>query len=359
MHLAGPLAALTLLAGPPPMQEVDLRKVANDFGANAQLYLTKRGIELTIERQATLVLPLRGAQEVELEYEAAGPALLTYGHYDGDRTVKANAQGWRYRRLASGRGSLHLDLRLAPGFHGGTRPLLVLHGSGRFALTGLRHRPLPAGAEAVASGRDRALLWAPFPIDHSTINTLLPPMWKASPPVPAYALLGLAFLAVTAAVLAGLRVLRGAWRPRRALAVGALLAVGAGNALFLGKLLPALTLSVEPDPEARIRENYAFDPQAGALAALARATLRPDERVGVMTWSAEWFAPELLCFHLAPRPCVFARAGEQEHAGLSGVDRLRPDELDAIVWYESDDPLPPGFARVAELGPRAYVARRR
>lgn len=353
------LAALALLAGPPPaMREVDLPAIASGFLATAELYRTAQGIEVFADGRTVLVLPLPGTQELELDYQAAGPTLLTFGNHDGVTEINPTARPWRYRRLVNGRGTLRLDLRQAGGFTVSTRPYLVLQGTGRFTLARLRARPLPADREAVLEGFDRALLWAPNAIDHTTINLLETPMWSASRGIHLYAVLGVAFLALTAAVLLGLRALRGRWRPRLALAAGALAAVAAGDGVFLAKVLPALDLSVELDPEARIRENYAFDPQAGALAALARATLRPDERVGVACPSYNWYARELFCFNLAPRRCVFADPGQPVHAGLSGVDRLRPDELDAIVSFQSDEPLPPGFVRVAQVGPRAFVARR-
>jgi hypothetical protein len=74
-----------------------------------------------------------------------------------------------------------------------------------------------------------------------------------------------------------------------------------------------------------------------------------------------WFAPQTLCFNLAPRPCAIVPAGvrEPEHAGISSVGRLRDDELDAIVAYRPGVPVPEGFTPVAALGQSLYVARRR
>ena len=51
--------------------------------------------------------------------------------------------------------------------------------------------------------------------------------------------------------------------------------------------------------------------------------------------------------------------GAAEYVAPSQVDRLRPDEVDAVVSIDNDEPLPPGFARVAEVSRDAYVARRR
>ena len=101
-------------------------------------------------------------------------------------------------------------------------------------------------------------------------------------------------------------------------------------------------------------------PDVGALAALARATLRPGERVGAVGVPKGWFAPQTLCFNLAPRPCAILSSGVSEgaHAGISGVGRLRDDELDALVLYRAG-PVPDGFTPIAALGQSAVVARRR
>jgi hypothetical protein len=337
---------------------VDLVATAAEMQSTTPLYRKRKGVELLVDQRAIVILPLAGSQELELEYEAAGPYLLTFGNFDGVDPIDPTSRPWRYRRLAPGRGTLKVDLREASGFTTKTRPYLAIHGNGRFELARLRVRPLPTTREEVLAGFDRAQLWAPNAMDYTVVNALETPMWSAVRGTPLYLVLGVAFLALVAAVAAGWRLLRKAWHVQAALAAGALLAAGAGDVVSMAKLLPALELAPKPDPERRIRENYAFNPEAGALAALARASLRPGDRVGIVCLDYLWHARELLCFNLAPRRCVYMDPGQAEHAGLSGVDRLLPGEIDAVVSYQSDEPPPPGFTRTAQLGPRAWVARR-
>ena len=73
----------------------------------------------------------------------------------------------------------------------------------------------------------------------------------------------------------------------------------------------------------------------------------------------DWFAPQTLCFYLAPRRCAVVKPGEPEYLGISGVERLRPDELDVIVAFRAADPLPEGFVPIARMSPHVLVARRR
>ena len=156
------------------------------------------------------------------------------------------------------------------------------------------------------------------------------------------------------------------WRRRgrpgvaRGLAAGVLVAAGLWNAHALVRLLPAFHLRPTFDVEERIRDHYDVAPDVGALAALARATIRPGEKVGALSLPKGWFAPQTLCFNLFPRPCVILSDGAAgpEHAGIMGVGRLRESEVDAVLGYRAPA-LPPGFAPVTGVGPTAVIARRR
>ena len=160
-------------------------------------------------------------------------------------------------------------------------------------------------------------------------------------------------------VLAGIGVARRKWHPGVALAFAAFVAVAASNAYFLLRLLPAANLSLPETSDVRIRDNYYFAPEFGALAALARTSLRYDEVVGVIGAPDDWFAPQTMCLNLVPRPCVIVIPKETVYTGISGVGRQSLENLDAIVSYYAHDPLPPGFVPFAAVSHRAFIARRR
>jgi hypothetical protein len=343
-------------AGAADLVPVSLETLGGRLEANAPTALTQRGLEIRVDGYALVVLPF-AAQELELDAEADAPILLSWTSRSAGG-LRPYGPPWRYATVPRTPAPLRLDLRIAQGWTPSAQPALLLKGTGTVVVHAMRARPAPREPAEARAALDRALLWAPESVGHTTINLLTPSYWSATRRVWLADVVAGAALSVFLAALAASRLRRGRLRPGPALAVAGLAALALWDAHFLVRFLPMANLRVEPDREARIRENYYFDPEFGALAALARETLGPGERVGTMGGPKDWFAPQTLCFDLAPRPCAIVRPGEAVHAGISRVGSLRPDEIDAIVSFHGG-PLPDGFETVAAVTPRAVVARRR
>jgi hypothetical protein len=237
-------------------------------------------------------------------------------------------------------------------------PVLVLEGAGHLTIAALRVRMAPQDLAGLAGALDRATRWAPESVGQTTINHLSPVKWSASRGLYLEDVVGLAAAALFAGMLAGAWALRRRPRPARALAASGLAAVALANAHFMFRAAPAANLSFEPDPEVRIARNYYFAPDVGTVSALARAALPVSDRVLVLGAPVDWFAPQTICFILAPRRCAFGAPGPGPWTGISGVGSLRLDEADAIVSFRAGAPLPPGFARVASIGENVFLARR-
>jgi len=365
--LARGLALLALalsLPGAParaaPMEELPVSVLARAAKANVPLVLSSRGLELEVERQTSLVLPLKGAQELGIDYQSSGIVLLTYITVDPAARSLPDHRGppYRYKRVAPGRGHLDLDLLETARWTRNGFPYLLLEGAGKFTITGLRYRPSGPDDASVRAAVDRAVFLSPVSIGFTTINLLYVPWWRITERTFLYNRLGWAFAVLVGLAVAGFLGLRRRLELLRSIALAALAVTALSDAVFLSKFLPATRPLLRLDPEERIRENYYYAPKLGALAALARATLRPGDRVGVRGLGADWFAPEVLCFDLAPRRCVTLAPGEREYLSPSRIDRLRLEDLDAIVSIDSDEPIPPGFVRVAGVSANAFIARR-
>lgn len=358
------IALVALLAGARAAAAADalvpvrLESLRGRLETTASHAFTANGLEISVDGNTSLGLPFP-AQVLELDVQASGPVMLTWAARTQGRPFKPFGPPWRHLTLPRDRQVVRLDLRIADGWSPAAQPVFGLTGAGLVVVRSIRMLPLERDPAEAAALFDRAQLWAPESLGHTTINLLTPSFWSATRGIWLTDVVALAGLAAFGAAV-GLSW----WRRRRlwlarGLAVGCLAAAALWDAHALVRLLPVLHLRPTPDVEARIRENYDVSPDVGALAALARATLRPDERVGALGVEKGWFAPQTLCFNLAPRPCVILTAGsaEREHRGISGVGVLRDDQLDAIVAYRAG-PLPAGFVPVAALGPSAVVARR-
>jgi hypothetical protein len=351
---------LLLAAAPlPGAREIPLRVLAPQIGATSPIRIEADGLRLDVDGRTGVFLPLAGAEVIEIDYRAAGPLLLTWLSATGTTTPMPRTPPWHHEALRQGPGRLALDMRATPAWSPDRVPFLLLEGSGSLVVTGMRVRPVPAGPAERRRSVDSAQLWGPLRIGHTTINWIDPPMWSLTDGVTLGERLGAAFVAAALAGALLVLALRRRWRPAAPIAVVAVACALAADAVFAVRAWPALNLAPPSDAGARLRRNLSFSPETGALAALARETLGPSERVGVQVAPEAWFAWETVCFHLAPRPCVRVDPAATVHEGLSGVHRLTAADLDAVVYSHAPTPLLPGFAPVARVGANAFVARRR
>jgi hypothetical protein len=321
--------------------------------SNVPLVRAPSGFEIDVDGRAFLLLPFPGAVEIELDCVSDGILNVYRASESG-----MGQPPFRYRVVPGGTARLRFDLLESVKWTYGARPVLLFDGSTRLSIIGIRVRPPPSDPELLKTAIDRAAFWAPESIGHTTINFLTPTFWSVTDGIFLPDVLAGSAAVIFVVALAGMRIARGRWNPGIALSIAALAAVAAQNAHFLVRIVPAAKLSFPADPEIRIRDNYYFATEMGALASLARSTIRHDEKVGVIGAPGDWFAPQTMCFNLAPRRCGIVKPGETSYAGVSGTGRLRLDELDAIVCIGGRDPLPPGFAPVASVGRRAFIARR-
>ena len=357
------LLAVALVSGGPAraaeLTPISLESLSGRLETSAPHTLGSRGLEIVVDGNQGVGLPLQ-AQLLELDVEATGPILLTWASQTPGRQPRPFGPPWRHLTVPRTRSTVSLDLRITDGWIPSAQPILILTGAGTVTVHGLRvQAPERDPAEAVAA-YDRALLWAPESIGHTTINLLTPSYWSATRRLPlSDVVAGIAAVAFAVAVAIS-------WRRRRRPGLargepaGALVAAGLWNVHTLARFLPAFHLRPTFDVEERIRDHYDFAPDVGALAALARATIRPEEKVGALSIPKGWFAPQTLCFNLFPRRCVILSDGAAgtEHAGIMGVGTLRESELDAVIDYRAPA-LPPAFAPVAGFGTTAVIARRR
>ena len=353
-------ATMLLAVAPlPGAREFQVRELASQIGATSPVRVTPEGMSVEVDGWVALFLPLAGAEILQIDYRSSGHVMLTWSSGSGDSAPPPQSPPWHRQTLAPGEGRVTLDLRTTPLWSVNRIPVLFLKGTGTVLVTGLRARPAAQDPAERTRSLDEALRWAPIRVGHTTINWIDSPVWSASRNLLWQDVLGVAFvlLAVVGALL--WRAARRGWRPGPAIALAAVAAALAGDLVFAVRAAPALSLLPALDPEARLRRWTAFDPELGPLAALARGAIGPKERVGVLTAPPDWFAWETLCFHLSPRPCVRVIPGAPELSGLQGVDRLLPDQVDALIFFHGESPLPAGFTPVAVLDRNAFVARRR
>jgi hypothetical protein len=355
-----PWAALLLAVAPlPGAREVPPLAIASQVGATSPMQVTAEGLAFDVDGWVAVFLPLAGAEAIQIDYRAAGNLLLTWGSADGTTTPSPHFPPWHHEPLPPGTGRRTLELRTTNGWATDRVPYLYVEGTGTFVLTGLRARPAPEDPAAATRSRDDALRWAPIRVAHTTINLIEPQVWLASRDLLATDILAGIFLAGALGGTLSFWAWKRRWRPGPFVAGAAVATLLLGNVAFAIRIWPALALRPQPDAGARLRENLHFNPELGALAALAREQIRPGERVGVITHKADWFAWESLCFHLAPRPCARMMPGSARIEGLQGLNPMRIEDLDVVVSFHGGAALPPGFRPVAALNRNAFLARRR
>ncbi len=356
------LAALVLavLARPalaaPALQPVPLDRLRDRLDPSVRSTLTPEGLAFEVSGPTRVQLPFV-AEELELVVEADAPILLIWAVQVGAEPTPWG-RPWRYQTLPRRSTAIRFDLKTVAGWTPSAHPALGFDGEGRVLVRSIRALAPRGDVSQAREAYDRARFWAPESVGPVLINSVTPMSWCETCGTWLADVVALVALVTFGAVLAGLRLRRARWRPGTALAAAALVALALWNGYTLVRFAPMANVRPTPDAEERIRTNYYYLQEFGALAALARATIGPQERVGAISSPRGWFAPQTLCFDLAPRRCVIVRQGEQVHTGIADVGKLRTSDLDVIVSYRASE-LPPGFVPVATVGPRAFVARRR
>ncbi|MGA8891836.1 MAG: hypothetical protein WB493_09725 [Anaeromyxobacteraceae bacterium] len=354
-----PWAALLLAVAPlPGAREIPVHEISPHVASSAPLRYSPEGFGVDVDEWVALFLPFQGAEEVELDYRATGHLMLSWGSGKGSSAPSPHGSPWHRTPISPGVGRVTLDLRTTNLWRPERIPFLFLEGTGAFEVTGVRARMASGDPREGLAPLSFARLFAPIRIDHLTINTIdRRPDDAAGATLPL--LLGLGFVLLVLLGVVALRARTRSWRLASPIAVAAVATTLAGNLVFAVQAAPAIVVAPAFDPTRRLAAWKDFSPELGPLAALARDQVRPGERVGVLAKRSDWFAWETLCFHLAPRACVQFVPGRAEHTGLQGVGVLRPDQVDVLLVFHPDVPLPAGWTPVAALNSNAYLARRR
>jgi hypothetical protein len=357
-------AAVALLAAAAPalaranrgLETIPLEQLAARLDPSSRATLGPDGLRFDVDGPSRTILPF-AAEELEMELQADGPILLIWAVQVGTQPTPWG-RPWRYRTAPTAPTRVRVDLKTVAGWTPAARPAIGFDGSGHVLFRAIRARRPPADLDEARRAYDRARFWAPESPGPVLINAVSPVLWNESRGTWFADVVALAAAACAAGVLAAARWRTGRWSPPLALGAGAAVALLLWNGHFLFRFLPMANLRPTLDPEERIRANYYYLPEFAGLAALARATIGPGERVGVAGSPRGWFAPQTMCFNLAPRRCVILRPGEDVHHGVSGVGTLRTADVDVVVSYRGTE-LPAGFERVSGVGLRAFIARRR
>lgn len=349
---ASSLAAVAWVVSAPPVLDLPPGALV-PAAASVPVRASPRGLSFEVPGFAAVVLPFRGVHRAELELEVEGAVVVSWGP-----ETSRGSKPWRYQRLETGPARLELRPMQFAKWTPWARPVLRFEGTGRVVLGRARIALVPEDPAEVRALHDAEVFLAPETVDHATINVLVPPFWSVNRNVFLQEVLAVVFLAVALAALLLLRWRAGRWRPGTSLAIAASAAVALQGAHFAVRMLPALHLSFDPDPEERIAKGYPFMAEFGELARLARARIGTGETVGALARPDDWFSGQTLCFNLAPRRCVVISAGRAAHRGISGVGEASLAEIDVIVAHDADSPLPPGFVAAEAVSPRSFIARR-
>jgi hypothetical protein len=342
-----------------PLQESDPASFIPALKGVARVGPVPGGVIVDVDKSATLVIPFPGATQLTFDIAADGIFLLTW--FTTNQQLRARVFGppWRYLSLAPGQPrTLDLNLLATQDWFPAALPGIRLQGTGNVRITRVRWRSLVGSAVEAAKIHEASLRFAPDAVGQTTINGLLRPAWSQAGLTFVPEVLGFAGVLLIAIGWAAARIRRKGWSASSAAAV-AIVAVAMTYDLYaLMRLVPAMHLRVELDPERRIRDNYYFSPEIGALASLARAQLGRSDKVGVQGDVMDWFGPQTLCFNLAPRPCVVLEANRLAGVGISSVRRLGVEALDAVLMYNAPDKLVNGFTPSAQVNRNVYLARR-
>lgn len=341
-------------AAPADPSEFNIPPVKGLYVTSAGLSINDEKVVLDIDKNAYLLLKIPHLSQLNIKYSTDSTFLLRYTTIvEPVYVIKPHMLF--SMKIGKGDGELHINLKDTINWEYDSYPYLIIEGTGKLVLERVNGLVV-SDRTSIKKEKDRAFFWRPEQVRPMTMNSLTPVYWSYTsgylwPDVLAI------FFCVVAIPVTLILYLKGR-DFKKAFITLSIITVIVFNVHFLIRFLPIVNVGFYlPNPE-KIRKYY-FREDFGNLAAKARETVNASDKVAFIGAERDWFSKEALCFNIAPTPCVYYKPGSQKLTGLMDVYGIEKSDINVVVSYNPDYPLPPGFEKIVTFNKNSFIAGKR
>ena len=317
----------------------------------AGLSIKDEKVVLNIDKNAYLLLKVPHLSQLNIKYSTDSTFLIRYTTIiEPVYVIKPHMLF--SMKVRKGDGELHINLKDTINWEYDSYPFLIIEGTGKLVFEQVSGF-VTSDRLSIKKEKDRAFFWRPEQVRPMTMNSLSPVYWSYTrgylwPDVLAI------FFCVIAIPVTFILYLNGR-DFRKAFTIISIITVIIFNVHFLIRFLPIVNVGFYLPNQEKIRQYY-FREDFGNLVAKARETVHSSDKVAFMGAERDWFSKEALCFNLAPTPCVYYKPEIQKLTGLMDVYGIRSSDINIVVSYNSDYPLPPGFKKIITFNKNSFIA---
>lgn len=334
--------------------EIKIPALKGLFITEADLSIDGNKVILEVDKSAYLIVKVPHLSRLKIKYSTDSSFLLHYTTViEPVYVIKPHLLF--SKKINKQEGELILNLKDTINWDYNSYPYLIVEGTGKLVLEKISATVI-SDQSSVEKEKNRAFFWRSEQVRYTSMNFLTPAYWNYTTESFWPDVLAIGFFIITMPVI-GVLILKGK-DFKKTFVTFSIITVIIFNAHFLVRFLPIINVGFYLPSSEKIKKYY-FREDFGNLIAKARETVTASDKVAFMGFGPDWFSKEALCFNIAPIPCVYYKPGSEKLAGLMDAYWLDSSDINVIVSYNSDFPLPYGFQKVKTQNKNSFIARKK
>ena len=333
--------------------EINIPPIKGLYATSANMTVQDSKIVLDIDKNAYLILKVPHLADLNIKYTTDSTFLLHYSTVI-EPVYKLEPHMLFSKKIRKENKGVHINLRDTINWDYNSFPYFVIEGTGRLVLEQVSAAVVP-GQAVIEKEKNRAFFWRPEQVRSMSMNFLTPVYWRYTSGYLWPDVLAIMFLVIAIPVTLISFLKRKDFK--KAFTLLSIISVLIFNDHFLIRFMPIVNTGFYLPNQEKIKKYY-FREEFGNIVAEARDAITASDKVVFMGPERDWFSKETLCFNIAPIPCVYYKPDSEKLAGLMDAYWINSSDVNVVVSYNSQYPLPSGFKKIFSQNKNTFIAKK-